>query len=88
MHMSVSTGGLNIRFLDSLNFLSMPLAQLPKSFGLEELEKGFFPHFFNTKENQDDILLNLLVFCTSSGPLRLYILFAMTNTYPDAMTPI
>ena len=59
MCMSVPTGGLNIRFLDSLNFLPMPLAQLPKSFGLEELKKGFFPHFFNTPENQEVILLNL-----------------------------
>ena len=57
--MSVPTGRLNIRFLDSLNFLPMPLAQLPKSFGLEELKKGFFPHFFNTPENQEVVLLNL-----------------------------
>ena len=57
--MSVPTGGLNIRFLDSLNFLPMPLAQLPKSFGLEELKKGFFPHFFNTPENQEVVLLHL-----------------------------
>ena len=57
--MRVSTGGMNIRLLDSLNFLPMPLAQLPKSFGLEELKKGFFPHFFNTPDNQEDILLNL-----------------------------
>ena len=33
--------GLNIRILDSLNFLPMPLASLPKSFGLEELKKGY-----------------------------------------------
>ena len=59
MCMSVPTGGLNIRFLDSLNFLPMPLAQLPKSFGLEELKKGFFPPFFNTPENQEVVLLNL-----------------------------
>ena len=59
MCMSVPTGGLNIRFLDSLNFLPMPLAQLPKSFGLEELKKGFFPHFFNTPENQEVVLLQL-----------------------------
>ena len=57
--MSVPTGGLNIRFLDSLKFLPMPLAQLPKSFGLEELKKGFFPHFFNTPENQEVVLLHL-----------------------------
>ena len=59
MYMRVSTGGLNIRLLDSLNFLPMPLAQLPKSFGLQELKKGFFPHFYNIPDNQDDILLNL-----------------------------
>ena len=32
---------LNIRFLDSLNFLPMPLAKLPKSFGLEEKRRDF-----------------------------------------------
>ena len=59
MYMNVPTDGLNIRLLDSLNFLPMPLAQLPKSFGLVELKKGFFPHFYNTAEHQNDILLNL-----------------------------
>jgi G:T-mismatch repair DNA endonuclease (very short patch repair protein) len=43
---------LNIRMLDSVNFLPMPLAKLPKSFGLSELKKGYFPHLFNTQENQ------------------------------------
>ena len=28
--------GLNIKILDSLNFLNMPLDKLPKSFGLKE----------------------------------------------------
>ena len=51
MYMQVDRG-LNIRIIDSLNFLPMPLAKLPKSFGLTELKKGFFPHFFNTKEHQ------------------------------------
>ena len=59
MYMKVPTGGINIRLLDSLNFLPMPLAQLPKSFGLKELKKGFFPHFYNTTEHQNDILINL-----------------------------
>ena len=59
MYMNVPTDGINIRLLDSLNFLPMPLAQLPKSFGLVELKKGFFPHFYNTAEHQNDILLNL-----------------------------
>lgn len=44
--------GLHIRVLDSLNFLPMKLAALPEAFGLTELCKGFFPHFFNTRENQ------------------------------------
>ena len=30
----------------------MPLKALPKTFGLTELKKGYFPHFFNRKENQ------------------------------------
>ncbi|OOY49400.1 hypothetical protein BOV97_12840 [Solemya velum gill symbiont] len=45
--------GLNIKVLDSLNFLPMKLAALPKAFGLRELRKGHFPHFFNTKVNQE-----------------------------------
>ena len=43
---------LNMKLLDSLNFLPMPLAKLPKSFDLKELKKGFFPHFYNTIENE------------------------------------
>lgn len=50
---------INLRLLDSLNFLPMPLDKLPKSFGLKELKKGFFPHLFNTKENQNVILSTL-----------------------------
>ena len=48
-----------MRFLDSLNFLPMPLANLPKSFGLTEMKKGFFPHFYNKLEHQSDILPHL-----------------------------
>ena len=44
--------GLHMRFLDSVNFLPMPLSEIPKSFGLTELHKGYFPHFFNTVENE------------------------------------
>jgi len=44
---------LNIRFVDSLNFLTMPLEQFPKTFGITELKKGFFPHFFNTEINMN-----------------------------------
>ena len=46
--------GLNITLLDSLNFLTMPLADLPKSFGLKEMKKGFFPHLYHTREHLND----------------------------------
>ena len=29
----------------------MPLFQLPKSFGLVEMKKGYFPHLYNTGDN-------------------------------------
>ena len=51
--------GLNIRLLDSLNFLPMALAKLPTCFDLHELKKGYFPHFFNTPEHQNVILNHL-----------------------------
>ena len=47
--------GLNIKVLDTLNFLPMKLAKFPKAFGLTEMKKGYFPHFFNKEENQDYI---------------------------------
>jgi len=42
---------LKMTFVDSLNFLTMRLADFPKTFGIKELKKGYFPHFFNTKRN-------------------------------------
>ena len=54
MYMEVAKG-LNIRIIDSLNFLPMKLAALPKAFGLTELCKGYFPHFYNKRENQQYI---------------------------------
>ena len=42
-----------IRFIDSYSFLTMPLSALPNLFGLKELAKGHFPHWFNKVENQD-----------------------------------
>ena len=44
--------GLNIKIIDSLNFIPMKLSALPKCFGIEGVKKGYFPHYFNTKENQ------------------------------------
>ena len=46
---------LNLRLLESLNFLPMPLAKLPKSFDLKEMKRGFFPHFYKTKKHEHDI---------------------------------
>lgn len=54
MYMEVSRG-LNIRICDTLNFLPMRLAALPKAFGLTELAKGYFPHYANTRDNQNYI---------------------------------
>ena len=50
--MSMELEEAEIKFRDSLNFLPMPLKALPKTFGLTELKKGYFPHFFNRRENQ------------------------------------
>jgi hypothetical protein len=43
--------GLNIRVIDSL----MSLAKLPQAFGLDELKKGYFPHYFNTRASENYI---------------------------------
>ena len=50
--MEMTVAESDIRFIDSLNFLPMPLSKFPKTFGLTELVKGYFPHFINTEENQ------------------------------------
>ena len=50
--MSITVVDLNIKFIDSLNFIPMALARFPKTFGLNELKKGWFPHHFNTSTNQ------------------------------------
>lgn len=44
---------MGITFIDSYNFLPMSLSKLPKTFGITELKKGFFPHKFNTEQNQN-----------------------------------
>ena len=67
--MSLELTEAKIKFRDSLNFLPMPLKALAKTFGLTELKKGYFPHFFNRKENQCYV-----------GPLT-----PIENYDPDAM---
>ena len=48
--MSLRANG--VKFNDSLNFLPMALSKLPAAFDLGELKKGYFPHTFNTEENE------------------------------------
>ena len=43
---------LNIKFIDSINFLPMALCKFPATFGILEMKKGYFPHLFNTMPNQ------------------------------------
>ncbi|XP_041478761.1 uncharacterized protein LOC121426498 isoform X1 [Lytechinus variegatus] len=51
--LSLRTKDPKIVVKDSLNFFQMGLAKLPKTFGIKELKKGFFPHLFNTEENEN-----------------------------------
>ena len=60
-----------IRFIDSLSFFQMPLSAFPKTFGLTELKKGYFPHKFNIPENQEYV-----------GPVP-----AMDYYMPEVMSP-
>ncbi|GBN04848.1 hypothetical protein AVEN_1929-1 [Araneus ventricosus] len=53
--MYMQSSDYNIRFIDSFNFTLIPLRNFPKTFGLRELAKGYFPHLFNTKSNQNYI---------------------------------
>ena len=49
--LSMTIPMFNIKFIDSLNFIPMSLAKFPKTFGQDELCKGYFPHLFNKEEN-------------------------------------
>lgn len=58
-YMSINVPVFKIRMIDSLNFIPVALADMPKSFGEKELAKGYFPHLFNRKENQELTLPDL-----------------------------
>ena len=53
--LSLKVPNWGIKFIDSLNFIPMALAKFPKTFGQDELCKGYFPHAFNKEENQNYI---------------------------------
>jgi hypothetical protein len=44
---------LKLKIIDSMNFIAQHLSSFPKTFGLSELKKGYFPHYFNKKCNQN-----------------------------------
>ena len=44
---------LGVKLIDSLSFISQPLASLPTTFDEPELKKGFFPFLFCKQENFD-----------------------------------
>jgi hypothetical protein len=46
----------NVKIIDSYNFIPLALSKCPKTFGLDELRKGYFPYLFNTSVNQNRIL--------------------------------
>ena len=49
--MSLEAPSLRVRMIDSINFVPLLLKLFPKTFGLEEMKKGWFPHLFNKPEN-------------------------------------
>ena len=51
--LSLKVPDWGIRFIDSINFIPMALAKFLKTFGQDELCKGYFPHMFNKDENQN-----------------------------------
>ena len=58
-NMAIEVPSCGIRLIDSLNFIPAALSKLPAMFGLTELAKGYFPHFFNRQENQTAVLSHL-----------------------------
>ena len=45
----------NVRVIDSYSFLPMPLSAFSSTFQISEVKKGYFPHYFNTLDNQSYI---------------------------------
>ena len=50
----------HIRFIDSMSFFQMPLSAFPKTFGLTELCKGYFPHKFNIPGDEHQHYVGIL----------------------------
>lgn len=50
--MTTKLRGINLKFIDSLNFVPNKLSIFAKIFGFKNMLKGYFPHKFNIPENQ------------------------------------
>jgi hypothetical protein len=46
----ISLTACDITLLDSMSFIPMALASMPKAFDIPA-SKGYFPHYFNVKDN-------------------------------------
>ena len=55
----------HLKFIDSLSFIPLPLSAMPKSFGLHELKKGYWPFLANKPEyyNYEGPLLDKHFYC-------------------------
>ncbi len=42
---------INLKVIDSHNFVATSLSEFSNTFGLDELKKSYFPHLFNIAEN-------------------------------------
>lgn len=49
--MEIREPSTNIRFIDSLRYIPGALKSFPKTFGIQNLKKGDFPHSFNHRDN-------------------------------------
>ena len=51
--MTIQVPVCKMRFIDSLNFIPMPLSDMPKAFGETEIAKGYFPHFLQQERKSN-----------------------------------
>lgn len=49
----------HIVFKDTFHFFMCALSTLPKTFGLDVQDKGFFPHLFTKRENLEQFLMTI-----------------------------
>ena len=63
----------HLRYIDSCHFFLEPLKKLSSTCNIDTL-KGFFPHFFNTPDNQSTSATSLMntCWCRSHGQKEVY----------------